>query len=124
MKKTLTTLITLCALCTTSLAETDRDFDGTWVGNEYTYKTFGNLVQQSFYPTFIILKNGTVVARLNGPAAGRFDHVVLKGGKLCFGAGNTTFELTLSNDGKTLNEKMHVVTSKGQCWLRGQYHRQ
>ena len=124
MKKTLTTLIILCALRTMSLAETNRDFDGTWVGEENMYKTFGNWVQRSFYPTFIIVKNGTLVARLNGPAAGRFDHVMLKGGTLCFGAGNTAFELTLSNNGQTLNEKMHVVTPKGECWLRGQYHRQ
>ena len=84
----------------------------------------GNWVQGTFQPTFIIAKNGALVGRLNGPAAGRFDHVVLKGRTLYFGAGNTTFELTLANDGKTLNETMHVVAKHGECWLTGHYHRQ
>jgi hypothetical protein len=111
---------------TSTLAETNLGFDGTWVGEESIYKTMGNWVQRTFQPTFMIAKNGTLVGRLNGPAAGRFDHVVLKDGTLYFGAGNTTFELRLSTDGKTLNEMMHVVVRPNwkECWLTGHYHRQ
>ena len=84
------------------------------------------MMSQIFYPTFIIANNGTRVARLNGPAAGRFDNIVLKGKALHFGAGNTTFELRLSDDGNTLNETMHVVVKRNfrECWLTGHYHRQ
>jgi hypothetical protein len=53
---------------------------------------------------------------------------VLKGGILYFGAGNTTFELTLSNNGQTLNETARVVTPRGrygeaECRLIGHFHR-
>src|ERR1700687_4564099 len=118
MKTTLTTLINLCALCTTALAETNRGFDGTWVGEEYVHALRGNWPQAAgagplFHPTFIIAKNGTLVGGLNGPGGGGFDHLVLKGGTLYFGAGNTTFELRLSNDGQTLNETARVVTPRG-----------
>jgi len=127
MKITLTALLTLCVLFATALAETNSGFDGTWVGEEFIYKTIGNWPQDHsviFHPTFIIAKNGTLVGRLNGPGAGRFDQVVLKGGTLYFGAGNTTFELRLSNNGQTLNETMHVVTPhRAECWVTGHYHR-
>jgi hypothetical protein len=136
MKTTLMTLISLCALCTTALAETNRGFDGAWVGEEYLHAVRGKWSQESSqdtvpiaHPTFIIGRNGSLVGRLNGPAAGRFDHVVLKGGTLYFGAGNTTFELTLSNNGQTLNETARLVTPRGrygegECRLSGHFHRQ
>jgi hypothetical protein len=130
-KRKLMVLISLWALWTTALAETNWGFDGTWLGGEYIYKTIGTWPQQGggvpiSHPTFIIANNGTVVGRLNGPGAGRFDHVVLKGGTLCFAAGNTSFELRLSNNGKTLNETMHVVAKPhgAECWITGHYHRQ
>ena len=115
-------------------AQTKLGFDGTWVGQEYFYKTFGTwpqairsraLGQPAFRPTFVILRNGALIGRVGGPAAGRFEHVVVRGRTLVFGAGNTSFELTLSNDGNTLEEKMQIVAanSEGECWIRGHYHR-
>src|SRR5882724_9982659 len=60
---------------TSTLAETNSGFDGTWVGEEQKYK--GTFDGKIYHPRFIIAGNGTLIGRLDGPAAGRFDHVVL-----------------------------------------------
>ena len=131
------------ALLPPAYSQADRRFDGTWVGTEtataqrLTWDPKAPKPQSaSFKTTIVVAQAGKLVNKTGGVCYGRWEHVFWANNAINFSTQNYKIKLTLSPNGKTLNESGSIALSPahwgrsdapagyGNFELFGRFHRQ
>ena len=131
------------ALLPPAYSQADQRFDGTWVGTEtataqrLTWDPKAPKPQSaSFKTTIVVAQGGKLVNKTGGTCFGRWEHVWLANNAINFSTQNCKIKLTLSANGKTLNESGSIALSPahwgrsdapagyGNFELFGTFHRQ
>jgi hypothetical protein len=131
------------ALLRPAYSQADRRFDGTWVGTEtateqrLTWDPKAPKPQSaSFKTTIVVAQAGKLVNKTGGTCYGRWEHVRWANNAINFSTHNCKIKLTLSPNGKTLNESGSIALSPahwgrsdapagyGNFELFGTFHRQ
>ena len=131
------------ALLPPAYSQADRRFDGAWVGTEtataqrLTWDPKAPKPQSaSFKTTIVVAQAGKLVNKTGGSCYGRWEHVWWANNAINFSTHNCKIKLTLSPNGKTLNESGSIALSPahwgrsdapagyGNFELFGTFHRQ
>jgi hypothetical protein len=106
------------ALLPPAYSQADRRFDGTWVGTEtataqrVTWDSNAPKPQSaSFNATITIAQAGKSVNKTGGTCFGQWQHVQRANNAISFSTQNCKIKLTLSPNGKTLNESGIIALS-------------
>jgi hypothetical protein len=113
-----TAMVLHFALLSPAYSQTDRRFDGTWVGTEtataqrITWDANAPKPQTAtFKVTITIAQGGTSVNKTGGTCYGQWEHVWWANYAINFSNHNCKIKLTLSPNGKSLNESGSIALS-------------
>ena len=117
-------ILTNFALLAPAYSQADRRFDGTWVGTETATQqqvTWDPKAPKppsaSYKTTIVVTQAGKLVNKTGGACSGQWEHVWWANNAINFATHTCKIKLTLSPNGKTLNESGSIALSPGH-WGR------